>query len=44
MINKDPLLFIPTDKSNNLYLVSKDSYGKLLQGNIKNQTKNLASL
>ena len=34
MINKDPLLFIPADKSNNLYKVSKDTYGKLLQDNI----------
>ena len=25
MINKDPLLFIPADKSNNLYQVSKDT-------------------
>ena len=34
MINKDPLLFIPADKSNNLYKVSKDTYGKLLQDKI----------
>ena len=34
MINKDPLLFIPADKSNNLYKVSKDTYSKLLQDNI----------
>ena len=30
MINKDPLLFIPLDKSNNLYKVSKDTCSKLL--------------
>ena len=34
MIKKDPLLFIPVDKSNNLCKVSKDTYIKLLQDNI----------
>ena len=34
MINKYPLLFIPGDKSNNLYKVNKDTYSKLLQENI----------
>ena len=35
MINKNPLLFIPPDKSNNLYYkVSKDIYCKLLQDNV----------
>ena len=33
MINKDPLLFIPADKSNNLYQVSKDTYIRLLLDN-----------
>ena len=31
MINKDPLLFIPVDKSNNL---NKDTYSKLMQDDI----------
>ena len=39
MINKDPLLFIPADKSNNLYKVSKDTYSKLLQDNITKSYK-----
>ena len=39
MINKDPLLFIPADKSNNLYKVSKDTYIKLLQDNITKSYK-----
>ena len=39
MINKDPLLSIPADKSNNLYKVSKDTYSKLLQDNIKKSNK-----
>ena len=30
MINKNPLLFIPANKSNNLYKVNKDTYSKLL--------------
>ena len=39
MINKDQLLFIPADKSNNLYKVSKDTYSKLLQDNITKSYK-----
>ena len=39
MINKDPLLFIPADKSNYLYKVSKDTYSKLLQDNITKSYK-----
>ena len=39
IIVKDPLLFIPADKSNNLYKVSKETYGKLLQDNIKKSYK-----
>ena len=39
MINKDPLLFIPADKSNNLYKVSKDTYSKLRQDNITKSYK-----
>ena len=43
MSNKDPLLFIPADKSNNLYKVSKDTYSKLLQDKItKSYKKSLA--
>ena len=34
LINEDPLLFIPADKMNNLYKLSKDSYNKLLTDNI----------
>ena len=34
MINKDPLLFITADKSNNLNKVNKDTSSKLLQDNI----------
>ena len=39
MINKDPLLFILADKSNNLYKVSKDTYIKLLQDDITKSYK-----
>ena len=40
MINKNPLLFIPPDKSNNLYSkVSKDIYCKLLQDNVTKSFK-----
>ena len=39
MINKDPLLFIPADKSNSLYKVSKGTNGKLLQDNITKSYK-----
>ena len=39
MINKDPLLFIPADKPNNLHKVSKDTYSKLLQDNITKSFK-----
>ena len=34
LINEDPLLFIPADKTNNLYKLSKDNYNKLLTDNI----------
>ena len=34
MINKDPLLFMTADKSNNLYKVSKNDYSKLLEDSI----------
>ena len=34
MINKNPLLFIPAGRSNNLYKVSKESYSKLMQDSI----------
>ena len=34
IINKNPLLFIPADKSSNFYKASKDTYSKLLQDNI----------
>ena len=45
MIIKDPLLFIPADKSNNLYKVSKETNGKLLQDNItKSYKKSNATL
>ena len=33
-INEDPLLFIPAEKKNNLYKLSKDNYNKLLTDNI----------
>ena len=33
-INEDPLLFIPVDKTNNLYKLSKENYNKLLTDNI----------
>ena len=39
IINKDPLLFIPADKSSNFYKVSKDTYSKLQQDNIKKSYK-----
>ena len=39
MINKEPLLFIPADKSSNLYKTSKSSYSKLLQNNIATEFK-----
>lgn len=39
MINKDPLLFIPADKSNNLCKTSKNTYNKLLQNNIATELK-----
>ena len=39
MINKNPLLFIPADKSYNLYKVSKGTYSKLLQDNITKSYK-----
>ena len=34
LINNDPLLFIPADKTNNLYKLNNDKYQKLLQDNI----------
>ena len=39
MINKDPLLFMPADKSNNLFKVSKDNYNNLLQEKITKSYK-----
>ena len=39
MINKDPLLFIPADKSNNLYKTTKNTYNKLMQNNIETELK-----
>ena len=39
MTNKDPLLIIPANKSNNLYKISKDTYSKLLQDNITKSYK-----
>ena len=40
MINKDPFLFIPEDKTKNLYKVSnKDTYSKLLRDNITKSYK-----
>ena len=38
-INEDPLLFIPADKTNNLYKLSKDNCNKLLTDNITNSYK-----
>ena len=38
-INEDPLLFIPADKTNNLYKLSKDNYNKLLTENITKSYK-----
>ena len=37
--NEDPLLFIPADKTNNLYKLSKDNYNKLLTDNITKSCK-----
>ena len=39
MINKDPLLFMSGDKSNNLCKVSKDNYNNLLQEKITKSYK-----
>ena len=39
MINNDPLLFIPADKTNNLYKLNNDKYKKLLQDNITKSYK-----
>ena len=39
MINKDPLLFMPGDKSSNLCKVSKDNYNNLLQEKITKSYK-----
>ena len=38
-INEDPLLFIPADKTNNLYKLSKENCNKLLTDNITNSYK-----
>ena len=38
-MNEDPLLFIPADKTNNLYELSKDNYNKLLTDNITKSYK-----
>ena len=40
-INEDPLLFIPADKTNNLYKLSKDNYNKLLTDNITKSYKKI---
>ena len=39
MKTRDPLLLIPTDKTNNLYKLSKDNYNKLLTDNITKSHK-----
>ena len=39
LINEDPLLFFPADKTNNLYKLSKDNYNKLLTDNITKSYK-----
>ena len=39
MINKDPLLFMPGNKSNNLCKVSKDNYNNLPQEKITKSYK-----
>ena len=39
LIDEDPLLFIPADKTNNLYKLSKDNYNKLLTDNITKSYK-----
>ena len=41
-INEDLLLFIPADKTNNLYNLSKDNYNKLLTENITKKTNTAA--
>ena len=38
-INEDPAFFIPADKTNNLYKLSKDKYNKLLTDNITKSYK-----
>ena len=43
-INEDPLLFIPADKTNNLYKLSKDNYNKLLTDNITKSYKKKQTL
>ena len=37
--NEDTLLFIPVDKTNNLFKLSKDNYNKLLKDNITKSYK-----
>ena len=39
LINNDSLLFIPADKTNNLYKLNNDKYKKLLQDNITESYK-----
>ena len=39
LINNDPLLFIPADKTNNLYKLNNDKYKKLPQDNITKSYK-----
>ena len=39
LINNDPLLFIPADKTNNLHKLNNDKYKKLLQDNITKSYK-----
>ena len=37
--NEDPLLFLPADKTNDIYKLSKDNYNKLLTDNIPKSCK-----
>ena len=43
-INEDPLLFIPADKTSNLYKLSNDNYNKLLTDNITKSYKKKQTL
>ena len=42
-INKSPNLFVPADKTNNLYELSVDSYKKLLKENVTASYQNIIS-